>query len=463
MQTQRLQEQPPALEKAHPRALRRVQRPWARALGWLCVLGPFFYLSYGLANHWASQRVGVPSLVFGWEHHIPFVPWMIVPYWSINIIYALSLFLSPHRHGLDRHAARLLTAQAVAVTCFILWPLHFSFGQPQADGLPGAMFSALRSFDQPFNQAPSLHIALVLILWDWYRRVLAGRTLALAVLDLWSLLIAVSVLLTYQHHFIDVPTGALLGVFCIWLWPMERVASLPRAFRLTRNRRALCLAMGYASGAALCLSVGIWLGGWGLWLGWPAAALALVGVNYLGLSERGFAMDHHGRMSWAAAWLFAPYRGLARLNAWAWTRKLPAAVEVAPGVWVGRQPSQAEWHANGRPALLSVCAELQAPPGMSTHCVPMLDLIVARPTQIRRATRLLQQLCAQQSPVWVCCALGFSRSAATVLAWQVRHGTAPSVAHLQLQRMRPQVVLGPDWMTAIRRMAGASRAEPPSD
>ena len=56
---------------------------------------------------------------------------------------------------------RLLTAQIVAVACFILFPLRFTFVRPEATGLAGLLFAALASFDKPFNQAPSLHIALL--------------------------------------------------------------------------------------------------------------------------------------------------------------------------------------------------------------------------------------------------------------------------------------------------------------
>ena len=50
-----------------------------------------------------------------------------------------------------------------------------------------------------------------------------GRKFAtlLAALALWMGLIALSVLTTWQHHFIDLPTGWWLGWFCVWLFPHE--------------------------------------------------------------------------------------------------------------------------------------------------------------------------------------------------------------------------------------------------
>jgi hypothetical protein len=48
------------------------------------------------------------------------------------------------------------------VTFFVLTPLRFSFEpKPETHGLAGFLFDALAGFDKPFNQAPSLHIALL--------------------------------------------------------------------------------------------------------------------------------------------------------------------------------------------------------------------------------------------------------------------------------------------------------------
>jgi hypothetical protein len=421
-----------------------------RAAVWLLVLGPLFYASYGFANWWAGTRAQVPSVVFGWERHVPFWAWTIFPYWSLNLFYAASPFFAPSRHAMDRHVARLVTAQLVAVTCFVLWPLHFSFGRPEVSGPPAVLFEALRGFDRPYNQAPSLHIALAVVMWDWYRRLLAARPAARAALHAWTVLICGSVLTTYQHHFIDIPTGALVGLVCVWLWPLERVLALPRAWRVARDARALRLAAAYALGGALALLAALAGGGAWLWLAWPAASLAVVAAAYAGLGERGLAMDRRGRMGWAARWLLLPYRLGAAANAALWTRGLPASVETAPGLRIGRRPSAVEWRSAGCPAVVSLCAELQVPLD-GVRCVPMLDLLVATPKRLRRAAHAIRTQRAQGRGVWVCCALGFSRSAAALVGLLASEGADLAAAEAQVRGARPQVVLGDAWRASLAR------------
>ena len=430
---------------------------WKRAAAWLALLGPLFYVAYGFANWWAASRAAVPTLVFAWEHSLPFWPWTIFPYWTINVFYALSLFLAHDRHTLDRHGARLFTATCLAVGCFVLWPLHFGFGQPPVSGAPAFLFNALRSFDQPFNQAPSLHIALAVILWDWYRRLLTA-TWARMVLHLWAFAICASVLTTWQHHFIDIPTGLLLGLICVWLWPLERVVSLPHGWHMARDARRWKLAGLYFIGALGLFAVALALGGMGLWLAWPAASLALVALIYAGLGARGFQMDRHGRMRWAARWLLMPYRLGAAINARLWTHRLPACAEVIPGLWFGRIPTFAEWEAAGRPRLLSLSAELQLPPVEGAFCVSLLDLAVPAPLRLQRAAHVIESQRSSGKCVWVCCALGFSRSAASVTTWLRLYGAADSSSKAEalMRRARPQIVLGAAWQRAIEP---ASRQE----
>jgi hypothetical protein len=70
------------------------------SLLWLAVLTPFVFLTYGFTNWVSSLRHDVPSLAFAWQHHIPFLAWTIVPYWSTDLFYAGALFLCRTRREL---------------------------------------------------------------------------------------------------------------------------------------------------------------------------------------------------------------------------------------------------------------------------------------------------------------------------------------------------------------------------
>lgn len=419
-------------------AATQAQRPWRRAIGWLVFLAPFFYLTYGAANSLAARRADVPSIVFAWEHQIPFVAWTIIPYWSINAFYAASLFVCATRTELTAHGRRLLTAQIVAVACFILFPLRFTFPQPETDGLAGFMFDGLTSFDKPFNQAPSLHIALLVILWHLYAKHLprAGRWL----LHIWFALVGVSVLTTYQHHFFDIPTGALLGFFCLWLWPERRESPLTNIAMTTERKRRL-LAMRYLLGSVAIAALAMWIRGAALWLWWPAVSLLFVAINYAFVGPEGFQKDADGRMSLGARILLAPYLAGAFLNSRSWTRRDAEPVAIGDGVWLGRIPVVHE--SNQFSVVVDVCAEL---PGTSNSgrwmCVPMLDLVPPSVEQLQRAAANIEYGRAA-GPVLVCCALGYSRSAATIATWLVTSHRSNTVSEAidVVRRARPRIVI----------------------
>lgn len=51
--------------------LKKETGTWKWGILCLIFLAPFFFLTYGFANHYASQLPNVPSIVYGWEKHIP--------------------------------------------------------------------------------------------------------------------------------------------------------------------------------------------------------------------------------------------------------------------------------------------------------------------------------------------------------------------------------------------------------
>jgi membrane-associated phospholipid phosphatase len=171
-------------------------------------------LIYGGMNWLTSLRSDVGQLYFPWElRFIPLVPAMIVPYSSIDLLFLVAFFICKDRSELRALSLRLALALLIAGMCFLLFPLKCAFVRPQLGGVFGWMFNTLHGLDRPFNLAPSLHVAIAIILAMIYVPKTRGAWRACTVG--WFVLICVSTLFTWQHHLIDVVSGALLGVVCI--------------------------------------------------------------------------------------------------------------------------------------------------------------------------------------------------------------------------------------------------------
>lgn len=301
-------------------------------------------------------------------------------------------------------------------------------------------------FDKPYNQAPSLHIALLVIIWTMFARHTQHPAWRWVVHG-WMGLIGLSVLTTWQHHFIDVPTGALAGFVCLWLWPHS--GPLPwRQARLAQDPKRWRLALRYGLGTAVLTLLAMKLGGGGLWLLWPALSLLLVALNYALFGAAGFQKGADGRLSVAATWLLAPYLLCAWVNSRLWTWRHPQADEVADGVYLGRVPGRTE--ASAFAAIVDLSGELPCP-AMTTletpqdyQSLPTLDLIVPDREILQQAAKAIEHH-HQQGPVLVCCALGYSRSASAVAAWLLLNGHCASASQAEalIRQARPGVVLHP--------------------
>lgn len=429
---------------------------WGRSIAWLLLLAPFFFLSYGYANHLATERAVSNSMFFDWERHIPFLPWTILPYWSIDLFYGLSFLLCRNRLQVDRHAFRLLTAQLISVSFFLAFPLHFAFERPQVDGLFGDMFDALMGFDKPYNQAPSLHIGLLVILWVRFATGVPApwRTLV----HIWGALIGLSVLTTFQHHFIDIPTGVLVGLFCLWSWPDTGTPPLAKGSSAPTARH-LWLAASYLLGALVLAASAVGIGGATLWLWWGAAALCLVALIYAWSGAAGF-QKQNGHHSLAVTFMLAPYLLGAWLNSRWWTRHRPSPDAILDDVWLGRLPTAWEMRSGGFSALCDFTAELPAPRGDWRYAgLSWLDLVPPDAAQLTEAADLIESS-RGHGPVLVCCALGYSRSACAVLAWLLLTQRTDNVdeAEAILRSKRPEVVLSPSHRAALAELSPAGMA-----
>ena len=451
----------------------------------LALVGILFYASYSLSNHYAASLAYVPEVAFAWERGIPFWAWTIVPYWSLNLMYAAAFFLCRNACEQNRYAARLVSAQIIATTCFMLFPLHFGWPKPPTDGLWGWLFDSLVAFDLPYNQAPSLHIALSIIVGAFYWTRFPKIRLPIF---LWQSLIALSVLTTYQHHFIDMPTGALLGWLVLWAIPQHGVSPFRRPFntqgRLKTSEASFCeaktnavsfartseasfceaktspetrsreikIAMLYLAGAVLSALPSLFGGAW-LWMLWVSVSLSVVAFAYLTGNAAVFQKQADGSLSAAATILLLPYLAGVRLNMAYWLRGKAKTARVRDGVWIGSVSGISD----DLPAVLDVCAEYPRPRYRGAYRVlPLLDMVAPSENDLMQAASLLEALRRQHGKVLTCCALGYGRSAAVVLTWLLVYGGCRDLAQAtaELKQARPQMVLPPETARAVEEAAG---------
>ena len=363
-------------------------KPFLSQLAALVVVAAIFYASYGATNALASARANVPEIYFAWERAVPFWAWSIVPYWSLNLLYALGFFLCRDAGELARYVTQLLVAQMIATLFFIAFPLQMSWEKPAVSGLSGFLFSSLAAFDLPFNQAPSLHIILCVVVGAFYLRKARAVWLK-AALAAWFALIGLSVLTTYQHHFIDIPTGLAAGCLVLLIRPLE---GAPLSFAIAREPArykwaALYLGFAFLTLFAAIVGAKIW-GAWMLWLSWASLSFALVACGYAFLGAGVFAKNERGCHAAAAKALLFPYLCIARLNALFWLRGRRLSDEILPGLYLGSVKEAGKFD-----AVLDCAAEFERPGGAQIYAsVPMLDMITPGTDELKRGADELERL-----------------------------------------------------------------------
>jgi membrane-associated phospholipid phosphatase len=143
------------------------------------------------------------------ERNIPFVAGFIFPYRSLDLLFLIAPFVLRARDEIRALALALFVVTGIAGICFLVLPAEPAYVPHPVHGFWSPVFAFNRQIVRNYNMVPSLHVALsttALAAYGacrgvWGRGLLAG----------WGGLIALSTLLTHQHHVLDVVTGFLLG------------------------------------------------------------------------------------------------------------------------------------------------------------------------------------------------------------------------------------------------------------
>ena len=387
---------------------------------WMVFMAVVLLMLYGASNQYALLSAPHPSLYASWEREIPFIAWFIIPYMSSDVLFALA-FLSPqNRLELRTLALRTLFIVTFSVIIFLVFPLQYGFAKPEI-GQYSILFFILSLVDLPYNQLPSLHISFAVILWASMKHHIKRPVLKYALAS-WFWLIVCSTLLVYQHHFIDLPTGALMGFLALLAIPKNKTNPWLNYFTTPRS---LTLAFYYLIGA-LAVLVGLFFVDHVFFKAivlWIFIALFLVSIAYA-FGFYTLLVGKDGIASWWQWLVFAPYF-LGTYLAWQWYKKdLPLLTPVAQKVYVGRHLDKDEYtklDTLGITHTIHLALEYQCfLPSFAQTRFAMFDITIPSPKLLHEIVMAIEV--QKKEGVYVHCALGLSRSVIAIGAWLIYQG-----------------------------------------
>lgn len=374
----------------------------------LCAI--VFMMVYNYTAWHISTLAGVPSFVFDFEEHIPFIPWTIIPYMTSGFFFCWVFFCCNTKEQLRVLTQRMLFVTIVAGICFLLFPLRFSLPRPETEGfLFKHSFRFLKQFDSPFNQAPSLHITYAFIFWPVFRTFKKGRNFIM----LWLIFLGISTLTTYQHHFIDIITGTLLAHISFIVFPYHK-----KDFRY----RNFHVANFYFLSGWMIILVALLLnqfsGPLGLLLLWPGIMTLFIGYHYQG-NDIYFLKDKNGNLTWVKRLFYFPYLLMYQIF-WKFLRKNKKPVEVIPHLFISSRPDNdilKQFKPNKNILIFDLSPEIEEIPSLQRQSSysfrPFLDIgsLDINDTQnvIIEITEKYHQL-PENGKILIHCTMGFTRS-----------------------------------------------------
>jgi protein-tyrosine phosphatase len=264
---------------------------------------------------------------------------------------------------------------------------------------------------------------------------------------IWFVLIALSPVLTYQHHLIDIIGGFVLAGYCFYFF-RDSTLALP----VVVNRR---IGSYYAAGAAVVLITGAIFWPWGVLLLWPAIALGIVAIAYFRAGPIVFHKTD-GKLPWSTRFVLGPCLLGQYLSLLYYRRQCRSWDKVTPQIWIGGKlgcRSANTALCSGVVSVLDLSAEFsEAKPfrKINYRNIPVLDLTVPTQAQLVEISKFIGNH-SQHGAVYVHCKIGYSRSTAAIAAYLIMSGVVKTAeeAFAMIRRVRPSVVIRPEVRSAL--------------
>ncbi|MFB9077212.1 dual specificity protein phosphatase family protein [Flavobacterium procerum] len=368
-----------------------------------------FLIIYNSSAWYALHFEKSDSFVFSFEKYIPFISLMIIPYMTSGLFFTLVFFFCSSEKDLMLLTKRLNFTTIVSGLFFFLFPLKYSFFKPDSDfGILNHFYQFLVTWDSNYNQAPSLHIGYACIFWSVINKEFKSGWKT--IVKVWILLLGISTLTVYQHHFIDIITALLLSCVTFFVFPENK----------ERNYRIgivyFFTSLLFLLGAALSVESEIIYGILSLWI---SIVLFLIGNAYSNSNSQ-FLKKKDGSINILNKIVFFPYLITYKII-WLYFRKKSEhfASEILPQVYLGARlkSNQATNFIDAKTYVIDLCAETEENKYVRENAnyfsFPFLDIGSIKREEQQIVLNILSSLYETIKPdekIFIHCLMGYSRS-----------------------------------------------------
>ncbi len=179
-----------------------VKRISVFSLFWISFCGYFIIAIF-------IESISCPSWITNIDKRIPFIWWMVIPYYSYYILLILPPFIIKDEHRIKLLTRTLIETAIVCYMVYIIWPISSHNVLEQVTPNPLSLLHDFITFEFLYQNAlPSMHVSVTatigLAIAQYQTKY---KNLMLIVI----LGIFLATFLIKQHYLVDSITGLILG------------------------------------------------------------------------------------------------------------------------------------------------------------------------------------------------------------------------------------------------------------
>ena len=180
----------------------RHEKPLLLGLTMLC-----FLIGFPSINFYSVGK-DAHILLLGLDNLIPFLPWTILPYLTAFFMPLLAYFFVKDIKLFRKMIISWICILVVAFITYLVYPVEVILRADLSTTIFRPVFELYYVITPPYNSFPSLHVAQPFIAAFYSYK--ADKKYWW--MTLWAAIIAVSILFTKVHYFVDLIAGLILAV-----------------------------------------------------------------------------------------------------------------------------------------------------------------------------------------------------------------------------------------------------------